>query len=69
VEAQCSSRVSSTGCRKYERKVGKETILGCNIVKLTDATGVPIKYLINKTMMRVDLGNSIKARSENGYEN
>src|SRR5678810_1128809 len=29
----------------------KDFDFGVNIVKLTDATGAPIKYLINKTMM------------------
>ena len=33
---------------------------GVNIEKLTDATGKPIKYLINKTMMRVDLPTPLK---------
>jgi len=33
----------------------KPNDFGINIVKLTDAAGAPIKYLINKTMMRVDL--------------
>ena len=38
----------------------KPNDLGVNIVKLTDATGTPIKYLINKTMMRVDLATPLK---------
>ena len=33
---------------------------GVNIVKLTDASGKPIKYLVNKTMMRVDLPVPLK---------
>jgi hypothetical protein len=38
----------------------KDFDFGVNIVKLTDATGAPIKYLINKTMMRVDLATPLK---------
>jgi len=38
----------------------KDFDFGVNIVKLTDATGTPIKYLINKTMMRVDLATPLK---------
>jgi hypothetical protein len=33
---------------------------GVNIVKITDATGKPIKYTINKTMMKVDLPTALK---------
>jgi hypothetical protein len=33
---------------------------GHNITKLTDATGKPLKYVINKTMMRVDLPTPLK---------
>src|SRR6187397_1778520 len=33
---------------------------GLNIVKLSDAAGAAIKYLINKTMMRVDLATPLK---------
>ena len=39
---------------------GKPNEFGVNIVKLTDAAGIPIKYLINKTMMRVDLATPLK---------
>jgi len=38
----------------------KPNDFGVNIVKLTDAAGAPIKYLINKTMMRVDLATPLK---------
>src|SRR6187399_1552864 len=38
----------------------KPNDFGLNIVKLSDAAGVPIKYLINKTMMRVDLATPLK---------
>jgi hypothetical protein len=33
---------------------------GVNITKLTDATGKSLKYVINKTMMRVDLSTPLK---------
>lgn len=33
---------------------------GVNITKLTDATGKPLKYTINKTMMKVDLPMPLK---------
>jgi hypothetical protein len=33
---------------------------GVNIVKLTDALGKPLKYTVNKTMMRVDLPAPLK---------
>jgi len=35
--------------------------LGVNILKLTDAAGAPLKYTINKTMMRVELPAPLKA--------
>ena len=38
----------------------KPNEFGINIVKLTDAVGTSIKYLINKTMMRVDLATPLK---------
>ncbi len=34
--------------------------LGVNITKLTDASGAPLKYTINKTMMRVELPTPLK---------
>jgi hypothetical protein len=34
---------------------------GFNILKLTDATGKPLKYTVNKTMMRVELPSILKA--------
>ncbi|HET7899224.1 MAG TPA: M1 family peptidase, partial [Flavisolibacter sp.] len=33
---------------------------GVNIVKLTDATGKPLNYTVNKTMMRVELPQTLK---------
>jgi len=38
----------------------KQNDFGVTIVKFTDAAGAPIKYLINKTMMRVDLATPLK---------
>src|SRR4051812_37127841 len=34
---------------------------GVNIVKLTDAAGKPLQYTVNKTMMRVELPQPLKA--------
>jgi hypothetical protein len=39
---------------------GKDNGFGVNITKLTDATGKPLKYIVNKTMMRVDLPTPLK---------
>ncbi|HUC82867.1 MAG TPA: M1 family metallopeptidase [Flavisolibacter sp.] len=33
---------------------------GVNITKLTDATGKPLRYTINKTMLRIDLAQPLK---------
>ena len=38
----------------------KDNGFGVNITKLTDATGKPLKYIVNKTMMRVDLPTQLK---------
>ena len=38
----------------------KDNGFGHNITKLTDAAGKPLKYVINKTMMRVDLPTPLK---------
>lgn len=39
----------------------KDNGYGFNIVKLTDAAGKPLRYTINKTMMRVELPAPLKA--------
>ena len=54
-----SNKISSDNA---EGMIGstKPNDFGINIVKLTDAAGAPIKYLINKTMMRVDLAAPLK---------
>ena len=39
---------------------GKDNGFGVNITKLTDATGKALKYVVNKTMMRVDLPTPLK---------
>ena len=44
--------------RYEERKT--DNGYGVNIIKLVDATGKPIKYTINKTMMKVDLATPLK---------
>ena len=38
----------------------KDNGYGVNITKLTDATGKALKYIVNKTMMRVDLPTPLK---------
>ena len=38
----------------------KDNGYGISISKLTDETGKPVKYTINKTMMRIDLPTSLK---------
>ena len=38
----------------------KDNGLGDNIEKITDVLGVPLKYTINKTMMRVELPTALK---------
>jgi len=54
-----SNKISSDNA---EGMIGstKPNDFGINIVKLTDAAGAPIKYLINKTMTRVDLAAPLK---------
>ncbi|ULQ57281.1 M1 family metallopeptidase [Flavihumibacter rivuli] len=37
-----------------------ENDFGVNITKLTDATGKPLKYVVNKTMMRINLPTPLK---------
>ena len=44
--------------RYEERKT--DNGYGVNIIKLADAAGKPIKYTINKTMMKVDLATPLK---------
>ena len=39
---------------------GKDNGFGVNITKLTDATGKTLNYVVNKTMMRVDLPAPLK---------
>lgn len=39
----------------------KDDGYGVNLEKVTDANGSPIKYVVNKTMMRIDLAKPLKA--------
>lgn len=39
----------------------KDDGYGVNLEKVTDASGSPIKYVVNKTMMRIDLPKLLKA--------
>lgn len=45
---------------QLDRMVPEKNDNGVNILKLTDALGKPMKYTINKTMMRVDLATPLK---------
>ncbi|WP_447951461.1 M1 family metallopeptidase [Chryseobacterium koreense] len=42
----------------------KDNGLGVNIEKVTDASGKPIPYYINKTMMRIDLPQILKSKEK-----
>ncbi|MEO6546893.1 MAG: M1 family metallopeptidase [Ferruginibacter sp.] len=50
--------ISVNDLGKYDEKTDRE--YGDNITKLTDATGKPIPFTINKTMMRIDLPSVLK---------
>ncbi|MBC8034221.1 MAG: M1 family peptidase [Chitinophagaceae bacterium] len=41
-------------------EAGKADIFGVNIMKVTDAAGAPLRYTVNKTMMRLELPLSLK---------
>jgi len=49
-----SSQVSTTLIDRMD-EAKKDNGYGFNVVKLTDAAGKPLKYTVNKTMMRVEL--------------
>jgi hypothetical protein len=51
-------RVTSQQLENMEKK--GDNGYGHKIAKLTDATGKPLKYLINKTMMRIELPQPLK---------
>ncbi|MDB5253505.1 MAG: aminopeptidase [Flaviaesturariibacter sp.] len=53
-------RQTSTQQLQALEEKNKENGFGVNIVKLTDATGKPLTYLVNKTMMRVELPMPLK---------
>ena len=56
-----SSMPSSVTEAQMETMLGKRDVEGGhNITKVTNATGTPLKYTINKTMMRVDLPTPLK---------
>ena len=39
---------------------GDDNKFGVNLEKVTDASGTPLKYVVNKTMMRIDLPKNLK---------
>lgn len=49
-----SSQVSTTMIDRMD-EAKKDNGYGFNVVRLTDAAGKPLKYTVNKTMMRVEL--------------
>jgi hypothetical protein len=51
--------ISDQSIATMERMAG-ENDFGVNIEKLTDALGKPLKYTVNKTMMRVELPTPLK---------
>jgi len=53
------SIVSDRAVDSVERQTAKNDY-GVNITKLTDAFGKPLKYTVNKTMMRVELHTALK---------
>ena len=56
-----SSMPSSVTDAEVETMLGRRDVEGGhNIMKVTNATGTPLKYTINKTMMRVDLPTPLK---------
>jgi len=59
-EASTMSKKISSDNAEAMIESTKTNDFGLNIVKLTDAAGGAIKYLINKTMMRVDLATPLK---------
>src|SRR4051812_40970523 len=38
--------------------------LGVNIISVTDALGIPLHYIINNTMMRIDLSTALKPKQQ-----
>ena len=58
--SKLSSMQSASALEKMEN-ANVDNGYGSQIVKITDATGKPLKYTINKTMMRVDLPTTLKA--------
>ena len=55
-----SAQVSTTQIDRIDETKG-DNGYGFNVLKLTDAAGKPLKYTVNKTMMRVELPKDLKA--------
>ncbi|MBK6380949.1 MAG: M1 family metallopeptidase [Chitinophagaceae bacterium] len=45
---------------RFGGKIDKDREYGVNITRVADATGKPLSYTINKTMMRIDLPQALK---------
>jgi len=52
--------ISENDIVRYSGKIDKDREYGFNITRVADATGKALQYTINKTMMRIDLPQSLK---------
>jgi len=52
--------ISENDIVRYGGKIDKDREYGFNITRVADATGKALQYTINKTMMRIDLPQSLK---------
>jgi Peptidase family M1 domain len=52
--------ISENDIVRYGGKIDKDREYGFNITRVADATGKALPYTINKTMMRIDLPQSLK---------
>ena len=48
-------QTSNTRLTATELPAKKTNFFGVNLEKVTDAEGKPLSYVVNKTMMRIDL--------------
>lgn len=52
--------ITESDILRFSGKIDKDREYGDNILRVTDATGKPLQYSINKTMMRVELPQPLK---------
>jgi len=62
VGSSLSKSYSASDLKKLEENEHIDNGYGDIITKLTDAMGKPLKYTINKTMMRIELPTALKAK-------